>query len=225
MIEPDIGRWLAPPTLAAFSQLFTGTGSAPGLEARDRALILVGLHAVHGDETEALQHGREALAAGAPARAVVEVVLAAAISRGGQALRRTRRLLSELDQAPWSPNEKPQWTAREYLVSEFGEVPGWARHLEAFAPDALADYTTVRQRILTEGAAPRWVKELVTMVLNAIDGNAGGIRSHAAAALRHGADRTAVMGSLLLGVRVGGIVTWINGLTAISDLVGLPSYG
>ncbi len=210
---------------AAYAKLFTDVGGAPGLDVRDQALILVGLHAVHGDESEALRCGHQALAAGAPGRAVVEVVLAAAISRGGRALRRTRRLLSELDPPPSPPGNSPPLGAREYLASEFGEVPAWARHLEAFAPEALASYTAIRQQILTDGAAPRRVKELVTMVLNAIDGNAGGAQSHAAAALRHGADRSAVLGALLLGVRVGGIVTWINGVGAVGDLVALPSDG
>ncbi len=210
---------------AAYAQLFTDVGGAPGLDVRDQALILVGLHAVHGDESEALRYGHQALAAGAPVRAVVEVVLAAAISRGGRALRQTRRLLSELGPAASPPGEEPLRATQEYLAGEFGEMPPWARHLDGFAPEALAAYTAVRQRILTDGAAPRRVKELVTMVLNAIDGNAGGARSHAAAALRHGADRSAVLGALLLGVRVGGIVTWINGVGAAGDLVALPSDG
>jgi alkylhydroperoxidase/carboxymuconolactone decarboxylase family protein YurZ len=223
--EPKLRGWTDATVADAYARLFTDDGVVPGLDARDQALILVGLHAVHGDETATLHHGRKALAAGAPSRAVVEVVLAAAISRGGQALRRSRQLLSELGAAPWSPGDEPPRTARQYLAAEFGEAPAWARHLEAFAPDALAAYTAIRQRILTDGAAPRWVKELVTMVLNAIDGNAGGTRSHAAAALRHGADRPAVLGALLLGVRVGGIVTWINGVGAVGDLVALPSHG
>jgi alkylhydroperoxidase/carboxymuconolactone decarboxylase family protein YurZ len=222
--EPDLGRWFAATPTAAFARLFRDVRDVPGLDARDKALILVGLHAVHGTETEALQHGRAALVAGAPARAVVEVVLAAAISRGGRAVRCTRQLLADLERLP-TPHDEPPQAAREYLAREFGDVPAWARHLEAFAPEALAAYTAVRQEILTDGAAARRVKELVTMVLNAIDGNAGGARSHAAAALRHGADRAAVLGALLLGVRVGGIVTWINGVGAVADLVGLSSQG
>jgi alkylhydroperoxidase/carboxymuconolactone decarboxylase family protein YurZ len=133
-------------------------------------------------------------------------------------------LLAELPPAAL-PGDEPPRSAEVYLTAEFGDVPVWAQRLDAFAPAALDRYTTLRQRVLVDGATPRYVKELVTMALNAVDGNAGGARSHASAALRHGAGRAAVLGALLLGVRVGGIVTWINGVAAVGDLVGFPAHG
>jgi alkylhydroperoxidase/carboxymuconolactone decarboxylase family protein YurZ len=65
----------------------------------------------------------------------------------------------------------------------------------------------------------RKAKELLTMLLNAVAGNAGGIKSHASAAMRYGADKKEILSVLLLGVRVGGIVVWINGVNSLSGQI------
>jgi alkylhydroperoxidase/carboxymuconolactone decarboxylase family protein YurZ len=189
------------------------------LSASDRELILVGLYAVHGRDAEVAEHGRLALAAGARPEALEEVVLTAAISRGPRAIATAHAFLSTLprDQVRrWPPDRSGD--ALVYFKAQFGSVPEWARKLAQCSPASFESYATLRATLLADGAASRATKELLTMCLNVLDNTPGGVKSHAAAALRSGADREAVLEALLLAVRVGGIVAWIDGVEALSSL-------
>jgi alkylhydroperoxidase/carboxymuconolactone decarboxylase family protein YurZ len=158
---------------------------------------------------------------GASPEALVEAVLTAAISRGARTVQTALPFLSSLPLSVHthsSPNNIP---ALDYFTGEFQQLPLWVRELDAFAPAALAAYATLRQHILTDGAASRKTKELLTMLLNALSANVGGIRSHANGAKRMGASRDEIYSVLLLGIPIGGIIVWINGVNALAESPGI----
>jgi alkylhydroperoxidase/carboxymuconolactone decarboxylase family protein YurZ len=191
------------------------------LDAEEQELILLGVHAALGSEKKVGEHGERALAAGASPGAIVETVLAAAISRGPGALSAALPFLSQLqltgEKTHESDNSVPPI---QYFESEFESLPDWVRYLNTFSPDSLANYASLRSRVLKDGAADRKTKELLTMLLNAVAGNGNGIAAHARAAMRCGASREEMWDVLLLGVRIGGIVVWINGVNALQYLGG-----
>lgn len=193
------------------------------LPVADRELILVGLYAVHGRDAEVTEHGHLALSAGAPPEALEEVVLTAAISRGPRAMATAQAFLSALprDRARRQPPDEPG-DAVAYFKAQFGTVPEWACKLAHCSLASFESYAVLRATLLADGAASRATKELLTMCLNVLDNTPGGVRSHAAAALRSGAEREALLEALLLAVRVGGIVAWIDGVEALSSLFTAP---
>jgi len=213
-------RQSAPYLAEALETLFGDQSSGGALGSQERELILMGLCTIHGTDADVIEHGRKALDAGASAQAAIEVVLTTAMSRGPRALMASQEFLSTLQDSD-PPGLKPDTLTRplEYFEFEFGSLPEWVRRLAEFSPIALECYATLRQGLLVDGAVPRKVKELLTMTLNAIDGSGGGIKSHAVAAVRHGASKEEVLDALLQGLRVGGIVTWINGVAALHDLL------
>ena len=206
---------------AAFDRFFGDNVEVvpQALTSVERALILFGLFSAHGDEEDIRACGSLALNAGAAPEAVLEVVLTATISRGPRALSISRRFLSELAFVSLGGGDSTNADPITYLKSEFSTVPNWAKSLAEFSPALLADYTTLREHILCEGASRRRTKELLTMALNAIGGNRSGVVSHADAALLHGAEVAHLLEALLLAVRVGGIIAWITGMETIDHLV------
>lgn len=209
-----------PQLASAFECLLGDAGQRHVLPAPDRELILVGLHAAHGAVAEVEEHGRLALAAGALPQALQEAVLTAAISRGPRAILTARVFLSTLLSGRVRQRASDKLgDPIAYFAAEFGTLPEWARRLAEFSPASFESYAVLRGALLADGAASRATKELLTMCLNAIDNGPGGVRSHAAAALRCGAPPGAVLDALLLTVRLGGIVVWINGVEAVSDLL------
>jgi alkylhydroperoxidase/carboxymuconolactone decarboxylase family protein YurZ len=155
-----------------------------------------------------------------------EVVLTAAISRGPRAFVTAEAFLSAL------PRHEAHLEHRHrendpfiYFEEEFGTVPRWASRLAQCSPQMFESYAVLRAALLTDGATSRATKELLTMCLNALDNTPAGIRSHAASALRCGARYEAVLGALLLTVPIGGIVAWINGVQALSDLLDVENGG
>lgn len=220
MMEADFLRLCHLDIAEAYQNLFLHNDLGGILTKDEQELILVGAYAAFGSEADVAEHGRKALEAGACPEAVVEAVLAATISRGEMALRTALPFLSGLPLSPGQPRvsgtdagESPL----EYLASQLGGVPDWARRLQEFSPHSVASYALLRSRILADAAASRKMKELLTMLLNAVTGNTPGIRSHALGAVQRGADVAQVLGVLLLGVRIGGIVVWINGVNALSE--------
>jgi alkylhydroperoxidase/carboxymuconolactone decarboxylase family protein YurZ len=206
----------------AYRDLFLNRDLAGSLKKDEQELLLVGAYAVYGGEEDVAEHGRRALDAGAAPAAILEIVLAATISRGRKALKMALPFLSDLaiteaqaDQVVPGLGEPPL----EYFRSQFGGIPDWVDQLHGFSPGSLAGYAVLRSQILADGATSRKTKELLTMLLNAVAGNESGIRSHANAALRFGADGEEILGVLLLGIRVGGIVVWINGVNSLSGMI------
>lgn len=219
MTEEELLRNCYPDLVDAYSCLFLDGDPTSTLCKEEQELILVGVCAALGSEEEVAEHGKKALEAGASPEAVAEAVLTATISRGEGALRTALCFLSELPLSDGSVDlqSKVDRSPLEYFESQLGELPEWVRQLQEFAPDSLASYAALRSRILVDAAMSRRAKELLTMLLNAVAGNTGGIRSHAKAAMQYGADKREILSVLLLGVRVGGIVVWINGVNALSE--------
>lgn len=219
MTEEEFLRNCYPDLLDGYSCLFLDGSPRSTLRREEQELILVGVCAALGSEEEVAEHGRRALEAGASPEAIAEAVLTATISRGDRALRTALCFLSELPLSGGAVDlqSKASKSPLEYFESQLGELPEWVCELQGFAPDSLASYAALRSQILVDAAMSRRAKELLTMLLNALAGNAGGIKSHASAAMRHGADKREILSVLLLGVRVGGIVVWINGVNALSE--------
>lgn len=220
MTEDEFLRNCYPELVDAFSCLFLGDDPTSTLSKEEQELILVGVYAALGSEGKVAEHGKKALEAGASPGAIVEAVLAATMSRGERALGTAQYFISELpvSEGCVERQSKAGESPLEYFESQFGVLPGWVHQLWAFSPDSLASYAVLRSRILTDAAMSRKAKELLTMLLNAVTGNAGGIKAHASAAMQYGADKKEILSVLLLGVRVGGIVVWINGVNALSGL-------
>ena len=213
-------RDLDPAVASAYARIFEGEPAAAALPAAECALILFGMFAVHGREADVWAYGELAMREGASPEAVLETVLAATISQGVRALSTSRGFLSELAFDWQRGGALTHAEATSYLEREFDDnLPAWALSLARCSPDFLAGYASIRARILREGAARRRTKELLTMALNAIAGNRGGIVAHATAALRHGAEPAHLSDALILAVRPGGIVAWIVGIDAIRHLV------
>lgn len=218
-VEVEFLREYWPELAHAYEGLYGGTRLAGSLDDIERALILVGMRAACGSEEQVVETGTAALKAGASGDALVEAVLTAAISRGERAIRTAYPFLSELALVPRNPDslgvdESPS----DYFETQFESLPYWVQQLHAFCPESLTDYAALRSRLLTDGAMSRKSKDLLTMVLNALDGNDGGVKSHAESAAEFGASREEVLEALLLGVGVGGIIVWINGVQSLQGL-------
>ena len=219
MDEIEFLRDLDPDIASAYARVFEDEPAVAGLTEVERALILFGMFAVHGREAEVRTCGELAMSRGAPPEAVLEMALAAAISQGVRALSTSRSFLSELTLDWRGDGVLTDTQTTSYLEREFGDLPDWVRSLARVSPEFLAGYASMRTRLLCEGAARRRTKELLTMALNAIAGNRGGIVAHGTAALRHGAEPGHLLETLLLAVRPGGIVAWIVGIEALGHLV------
>jgi len=203
-----------------YEALFLDRRPAKALRTDEQQLILLGAYAAFGTEEDVIKHGNRTLQAGASPDAAVEAVLAAAISRGPKVLVTALPFLSGLLGSGGKTRMSiPKQPAIKYFALEFGEVPDWIRRLKEFSPDSLESYAVLRSRILTDGAASRKIKELLTMLLNAIAANPSGIRSHAIGATRYGATMDEILDVLLLGVRIGGIVVWVNGVNSLPEEV------
>ena len=202
----------------AYEGFFLNPKLLKRLKMDEQELILLGVYAALGNEGEVIEHGNKAMDAGASPNAVVEAVLTAAISRGPKALKTALPFLAKLKigKEKWD-QQRLDKTPLEYFASEFEKLPDWVKQMEVFSANALSHYAVLRRHILSEGAAKRKTKELLTMLLNAITANPGGITSHALSAMRHGATREEILETFLLGVSVGGIVVWINGVNALSE--------
>ena len=213
-------RVLDPAVASAYARVFEDEPAAAALPQGECALILFGMFTVHGREAEVRVYGERAMRSGASPEAVLETVLAATISQGVRALSTSRGFLSELAFDWQRGGVLTDAEVASYLGREFDDhLPVWASSLARFSPDFLSGYASIRARVLREGAARRRTKELLTMALNAIVGNRGGITAHASAALRHGAEPAHLLDALILSVRPGGIVAWIVGFDAIRHLV------
>ena len=204
---------------SAYARVFEDEPPVAALAEIERALILFGMFAVHGREADVRTYGELAIRRGASAEAVLEMTLAATLSQGVRALSTSRTFLSELTLDWKGDGVLTERETTAYLEREFGDLPDWASSLARVAPEFLAGYGGIRARVLCEGAARRRTKELLTMALNAIAGNRGGIVAHGTAALRHGAEPACLLDTLLLAVRPGGIVAWIVGIDAIGHLI------
>ena len=204
---------------SAYARIFEDEQPMAALTEIECALILFGMFTVHGREADVRACGELAMRRGASAEAVLEMALAATISQGVRALSTSRSFLSELTLEWKGDGVLTDTEATAYLEREFGDLPHWASSLARVSPEFLAGYAGIRARLLCEGAARRRTKELLTMALNAIAGNRGGIVAHGTAALRHGAQPAHLLDTLLLAVRPGGIVAWIVGIDAIGHLV------
>ena len=219
MNEFEFLRDLDPNIASAYARVFEDEQAGAELTDIERALILFGMFAVHGREADVRTYGELAMSRGASPEAVLEMALAATISQGVRALSTSRSFLSELTLDWRGDGVLTDTETTSYLEREFGDLPDWVRSLARVAPEFLAGYASIRTRLLCEGAAQRRTKELLTMALNAVVGNRGGIIAHATAALRHGAEPAHLLETLLLAVRPGGIVAWIVGIEAIGHLV------
>lgn len=211
-----------PEVAEAYQGLFGRRRVRRSLSDAERWLILVSLYAVHGAQDDVVQAGRSALQAGACPDAVAEAILTAGISRGDRAIKTGYPFLSQLGllkrDRPNPGSNVGQSSPMEYFETELGELPAWVRRLDEFCPESLKDYVCLRSCILSEGALSQKLKDLITMVLNAMDGNGNGVNSHARSALRVGGDRAEVLEALLIGVGVGGIIVWINGVECLRDM-------
>ena len=202
----------------AYEALFLNTTQLKKLNGLDQELILIGVYASLGDEEEVVTHGNKAVNAGASPNAVIEALLTAAISRGPKALKTALPFLNTLKiETVESECRLSDHSPLTYFATEFEKLPKWVKQMEGFSADALDQYALLRKSILTEGAVKRKTKELLTMLLNAIMANPSGIASHALSARSHGATKEEVLETLLLGVTVGGIVVWINGVNALPE--------
>jgi AhpD family alkylhydroperoxidase len=204
--------------LQEYEALFGDGRPARVLKADEQELIMLGAYAAFGSPEDVAEHGKRALSAGASPDAIVETVLAAMISRGPRVLKTAFPFLSGIPLRAKPTSESwPGRSTLDYFTSEFGQLPEWVIQLDRFSPDSLASYAALRRQILTDGAASRKIKELLTVLLNAIEGNSSGIESHAKNAVRSGASREEILDTLLLGVRIGGIVVWVNGVNSLPD--------
>ena len=218
-------RDLDPDIASAYARIFVDGPAGAALPESERALLLFGMSTVHGREADVRSYGERAMRSGASPEAVLETALAATLSQGVRALATSRGFLSELTFDWQRGGLLTAAEAASYLEREFGDLPDWAQSLARFSPDFLAGYASIRARVLRDGAARRRTKELLTMALNAIAGNRGGIVAHATAALRHGAEPAHLLDTLILAVRPGGIVAWIVGIDAIGNLVPSADAG
>ena len=219
MNEFEFLRDLDPNIASAYARVFEDEQAGAELTDIERALVLFGMFAVHGREADVRTYGELAMSRGASPEAVLEMALTATISQGVRALSTSRSFLSELTLDWQGDGVLTDTETTSYLEREFGDLPDWVRSLARVSPEFLAGYASIRTRLLCEGAAQRRTKELLTMALNAVVGNRGGIIAHATAALRHGAEPAHLLETLLLAVRPGGIVAWIVGIEAIGHLV------
>lgn len=198
------------------------------LKASDKLVISVAVTAI-GDPARCQVTVEQAVGSGVSREHIEAVALSLALSRG---LAPARVVLDALaasgTAAPAAPGADdvtsdsidlaPHATAD--IVSEFaavfGEVPERVRLLADHCPPALEAYHRMRVAVLTAGALPPMLAELVLFAVNATQHRTDYAEVHARGARRAGADEPHLVEAGLCTIPVGGVAAWLAASEAIA---------
>ena len=204
--DGDFGR--------AFQAFFNNDYKYEYLAYRDQLLISIGVYAAQGNKEGFISTAKKALNLGLSPDAIYEMILTAGLSRGYIAVLTAQELFKNLSLETKGRDNNPMLDDfnQDYFLQEFNQLPPWVTFLEAHSPKVLKNYAVLRSQLLTDGVVQRKTKEMLTMLLNTFANNTIGIKSHAINAMKYGATRSEILDTLLLGIKIGGIIVWINGV-------------
>ncbi|MBW3664300.1 MAG: carboxymuconolactone decarboxylase family protein [Actinobacteria bacterium] len=191
-------------------------GSAQDTASLPPKVIQLGLalaYANRGRDDEARRHGEAALAAGLTRPEAIEALLAGVLSRGMGVLHVNAWIVEAAAEGDWTPlpDAEAMDTAAilEYFAGNFGEVPAWLEMLADASPPTLEAYYSLRSDILRDGALPRKHKELLLVVLNAVERYDVGMQVHMKGALAAGATEAELAEAMRAAIVGGGLVAWL----------------
>jgi len=199
------------------------------LSAKDKMLILIGVYVSKGwgrfvedfllDQIKDLHISADE---------IMEILKIAVVSRGITAvsggfnvfdeLKRSDKLLETKDEAASSKSAED---IMEYFRSRFGKAPAWVEVFGKNFPIILENYHLMRSNAVDEGLVSRKIKELILIAVNAADIYDEGMKIHINGALQSGASKEEIWEALLVATMVGGVVSWIAGISAMKEVGAL----
>jgi alkylhydroperoxidase/carboxymuconolactone decarboxylase family protein YurZ len=166
-----------------------------------------------GMNDAAVLHGNSALKAGLTRPQAVEGILAGVLSRGMGMLSANIWIAKEAPAGDWpdrAPTEDMDTEAiLAYFSSHFGEVPGWLDMLSSTSPPTLDAYFNLRSPVLQDGALLRKHKELLFVIVNAVERYEVAMRIHMQGAIDAGASREELLEAMRAAIVGGGLVAWV----------------
>jgi alkylhydroperoxidase/carboxymuconolactone decarboxylase family protein YurZ len=198
------------------------------LSRKDKELILVGINAARRYERSMLYHTKGAVDAGATVEEIVDILSPCILSRGIPAwLEGSKAVkyaidylysIGKVEKAP-SINEtvaSGTFSSMEDVLNYFqqegaGNIPEWVKLLEAYSPEVVKNYGTLRSGILRNSTVSRKLKELVLVGINVSERYKEGVRIHVASAKKEGATDQEIAEVSLVGVLTAGIPAWFEG--------------
>jgi alkylhydroperoxidase/carboxymuconolactone decarboxylase family protein YurZ len=159
------------------------------------------------------------------ANEIMEILKIATLSRGITPLTDGFALFAELanyDESTETMGEastlKSADAIMEYFRSRFSKIPAWVEILGKHFPRILENYHLMRSHAVDEGILSRKIKELILIAVNAADIYDEGMKIHINGALQSGASREEIWEALLVAMIVGGVVSWIAGISAMKEV-------
>ena len=195
------------------------------LSCKDKLLILLGVYASKGSigfiKEFLIQRLRQL---NVPAEEVLEVLKAVTLSRGPIPLIDGLEIIESMGGDDLVRKMKKASVVKssgeilDYFQNRFNAIPEWIALLGKEYPSLLEQYYCIRSNCLEDGAAPRKVKELILVAVNAAGLYHEGMRLHMIGALQAGGKREEIIEALLVSVLGGGIVSWIDGLSVMKEI-------
>ena len=97
----------------------------------------------------------------------------------------------------------------------YGQVPDWAETISEVMPEFLEPWIQIRSRVITDGALPRKVKELILLGINLVRRYPSGIETHMRGALDAGATKEEVMEAIATAIISSAAPALYNGPRAL----------
>jgi len=97
----------------------------------------------------------------------------------------------------------------------YGQVPDWAETIGEVMPEFLEPWIQIRSRVITDGALPRKVKELILLGINLVRRYPSGIETHMRGALDAGATKQEVMEAIATAIISSAAPALYNGPRAL----------
>ena len=196
------------------------------LSTKEKMLILIGVYSSKGWVHFVQDFLSEQIKSlNIKSEEIMEILKAVVLSRGVTPLIDGIELLDGLVGSEGSigrgaeaPNLKSAEEIMDYFRIRFSEVPAWIETLGKKFPVMLQNYHRMRSNSVDEVLLPRRVKELVLVAVNAAGLYDEGMRIHMNGALQSGAPKEEILEALLVAAIVGGIVSWIAGITVMKEI-------
>jgi alkylhydroperoxidase/carboxymuconolactone decarboxylase family protein YurZ len=222
-----LARWLdgqgVPEYFAAdLRRLADACSAERNLPASVTNLALCFTYANRGLADEARYYGGKALEAGLTRPQAAEAVMAAILSRGFGMVESSLWLIEAAPDSDWPlTGGSPKMSVgqiRDYFEETFGSVPPGLDLLAQESPAAFSAYHGLRSNVLKDGALPRAHKELLLLIVNAVERYDLGMRVHMAGALENGASREDVLEAMRVAILGGGLVAWLEAANVFGEV-------
>ena len=190
------------------------------------AVIHLGLalaYSNRGRDDEAARHGKSALAAGLTRPQAIEGLMAGVLSRGVGMLSANIWIAKEAPEGDWHDRSLVEGMDKQsildYFRANFGEIPRWLDMLSNASPPTVEAYYSLRSGVLRDGALSRKHKELLLVIVNAVERYEVGMKVHMQGALGAGASREEVLEAMRAAIVAGGLVAWLAAAGTVAPIL------